>query len=180
MCTTINLSICPPQNSYTSQIPVYLRVVVVFQLLSLVWLFATPWTAASQAPLSFTISQSLFKVMSTESMIPSNHLIPLLLLYSIFPSIGVFSSVSAHCIRWPKYWLFSFSNSPSNEYSGLISFRTDWFDILAAQGTLKRVFSSTTVQKHCGLEGRAINSLMITMQEAKKLGHILSIPLHST
>ena len=101
-------------------------------------LFVTPWTAAHQASLSFTISRSLLKPMSTESVMPSNHLIlchPLLLLSSIFPSISVFSSESALHIRWPKYWSFSFN--PSNEYSGLISFRMDWFDLLAVQGTLK-------------------------------------------
>ena len=111
-----------------------------FQLLSCVWLFATPWTAAHQASLSITNSRSLFKFMSIESVMLSNHLIlccPLLLLPSIFPSIGVFSSESALHIRWPKYWSFSFNISPSNEYSGLISFRIDWLDLLAVQGTLK-------------------------------------------
>ena len=100
----------------------------------------TPWTAAHQASLFFTISWSLLKLTSIESVMPSNHLIlcrPLLLLPSIFPSIRVFSNESALCIRWPKYWSFSFSISPSNEYSGFISFRIDWFDLLAAQGTLK-------------------------------------------
>ena len=100
----------------------------------------TPWTAACQPSLSITNSQSLLKLMSIESVMPSNHLIlchSLLLLPSIFPSIRVFSYVSALCIRWPKYWSFSFSISPSNEYSGLISFRMDWFDLLAVQGTLK-------------------------------------------
>ena len=98
----------------------------------------TPWTAAHQASLSITNSQSLLKLMSI--MMPSNHFIlchPLLLLLSIFPSIRVFSNESALRMRWPKYWSFSFSISPSNEYSGLISFRTDWFDLLAFQGTLK-------------------------------------------
>ena len=112
----------------------------VVQSLNCVWLFATPWTAAHQGSLSFTISQSLLKLMSTESVMPSNHLIlcrPLLLLPSIFSSIRVFSNESALHIRWPKYWSFSFSISPSNEYSGLISFRIDWFDLLAVQGTLK-------------------------------------------
>ena len=102
-------------------------------------LFATPWTAARQASLSITSSRSLPKLMSIESVMPSNHLIlcqPLLLLPSISPSIRVFSNESALCIRWPKYWGFSFSISPSNEYSGLISFRIDWFD-LAVQGKLK-------------------------------------------
>ena len=108
--------------------------------LSRVWLFLTPWTATHQASLSITNSQSLLKLMSIESVIPSNHLIlcrPLLLLPSIFPSIRVFSDESALCIRWPKYWSFSFSISLSNEYSRLISFRMDWFDLLAVQGTLK-------------------------------------------
>ena len=101
------------------------------QLLSHVELFATPWTGACQASLSITNSQSLLKLMSIKSVMPSNHLIlccPLLLPPSIFSSIRVFSSESALCIRWPKYWSFSFSISPSNEYSGLISFRTDWFE----------------------------------------------------
>ena len=103
-----------------------------------VQLFATPWTAAHQAPLSFTISQSLFKFMSIESVMPSNHLILchlLLLLPSVFSSIRVFSNESALHIRWPKYW--SFNISPSNEYSGLISFRMDWLGLLAVLGTLK-------------------------------------------
>ena len=101
-----------------------------------------PWTAAYQASLSFTISGSLLKFMSTESVIPSNHLIlccPLLLLPSIFPSIRVFSNESVLCIRWPKYGSFSFSINHSNEYSGLISFRIDWFDLLSVQGTLKSI-----------------------------------------
>ena len=108
------------------------------QSLSHVPLFVTPWTAARQASLSITNSQSLLKLMSIESVMPSNHLIlchPLLLLPSIFPSIRVFSSESVLCIRWPKYWSFSFSVSPSNEYSGLISFRLDWFDLLPVQGS---------------------------------------------
>ena len=98
----------------------------------------TPWTAAHQAPLAFTISLCLLKLMSTESMMPSNHLIlchPLLLLSLIFPSIGVFSNESALHIRWPNYW--SFSISPFDGYSGLIPFRIDWLDLLAVQGTLK-------------------------------------------
>ena len=109
------------------------------QLLSRVWLFLTPWIAAHQASLSITNSQSLPKLMSIESVMPSNHLIlcrPLLLPSSIFPSIRVFSNESALHIRWPKYWSFSFSISLSSEYSGLISFRIDWFDLLAVQGTL--------------------------------------------
>ena len=111
-----------------------------FQFLSCVQLFVIPWTAASKASLSITNSWSLLKLMSTELMMPSNHLIlchPLLLLPSIFPSIRVFSNKSVLRIRWPKYLSFSFSISPSNEYSGLMSFQTDWFDLLAVQGTLK-------------------------------------------
>ena len=102
--------------------------------------FCIPWTAACQASLSITSSQSLLKRMPIESVMPSNHLIlcrPLLPLLSIFPSISVISNESALCIRWPKYWSFSFSISPSNEYSGLISFRMDWLDLLAVQETLK-------------------------------------------
>ena len=103
-------------------------------------LILTSWTAARQASLPITNSQSLFKLMSIESLMPSNHLIfnrRLLLLASIFPSIKVFSNESVLHIRWPKNWSFSFSISPSNEYSGLVSFRTDWFDLLAVQRTLK-------------------------------------------
>ena len=108
--------------------------------LSCVWLFATPWTAAHQASLSITNSQSLLKLMSIESVMPSNHLIlchPFLLPPSIFASVRVFSNESVLCIRWPKHWSFSFTVRPSNEYSGLIFFRIDWFDLLAVQGTLK-------------------------------------------
>ena len=103
-------------------------------------LFETPWTTARQASLSITNSRSLLKLMSIELVMPSNHLIlchPLLLPPSIFPRIRVFSNESAVCIRWPKYWSFSLSISPSNEYSGLISFKMDWLDLLAVQGTLK-------------------------------------------
>ena len=110
------------------------------QSLSRVWLFATPWTAARQAFLSITNSWSLRRLMSIELVIPSNHLIlchPLLLLPSIFHSIRVFSNESALHIRWPKYWSFSFNISPSNEHPGLISFRMDWLDLLAVEGTLK-------------------------------------------
>jgi len=108
--------------------------------LSHVWLFAAPWTATCQASLFFTISWSLLKLMSIESMMPSKDIIlccSLLLLPSVFPSFRVFSNESGLCIRWPQYWSFSFSISPSNEYSGLISFRIDWFDLLAVQETLK-------------------------------------------
>ena len=116
------------------------ELLVAVQSLSHIWLFVTPWTAARQAFLVFTISRSFLKLMSIESVMPSNHLIlcrPLLLLSSVFPSIRVFSNESALHIRWPKYWSFSFSISPSNEYSGLISFRINWFALLAVQGTLK-------------------------------------------
>ena len=116
------------------------KVVIIVQSLSDVWLFATPWTAARQASLSFTISWSLLKLMSIESVIPSNHLIlchPLFFLPSIFPSIRDFSNKLALPIRWPKYWSFSFNISPSNEYSGLASFKMFWLDLLAVQGTLK-------------------------------------------
>ena len=110
------------------------------QSLSLIRLFVTLWTAAHQPSLSITNSRSLLKLMSIESVMPSNHLIlchPLLLPPSIFPSIRVFSNESVFHMRWPKYWSFSFSISPSNEYTGLISFRMDWLDLLAVQGTLK-------------------------------------------
>ena len=121
------------------------------QSLSRVWLFVIPWTAAHQAFLFITNSWSLPKPMSVESVMPSSHLIlchPLLLLLPVPPSIRVFSNESTLCMRWPKYWSFNFNISPSNEYPGLISFRMDWLDLLAVQGTLSRVFSNTTVQKH--------------------------------
>ena len=131
--------------------PLYIRLLFSsVQSLSRVQLFETPWTAALQASLSITNSRSLLKLMSTESVMPSNHLIlchTLLLLPSIFPSIRVFSNESVLHIRWPKYWSFSFSISPSNECSGLISFRMDWVDLLAVQGTLESLLN-TTVQKH--------------------------------
>jgi len=110
------------------------------QSLSHVWLFVTPWTAACQASLSNTNSQSLLKLMPIELVMPSNHLIfchPLFLLPSVFPSIRVFSNQSVLHIRWPKYWSFSFSIGPSSEYSGLISFRMDWLNLFAVHGTLK-------------------------------------------
>ena len=125
------------------------RVWFVVQSLNCVWGFVTPWTTAHQASLSFTISQSLFKLMSIESVILFNYLIfycPLLLLPSIFPNIRVFFSKLAPHIRWPKYYSLSFSISSFNEYSGLISFRIGWFVLLAVQGTLKSLFS--TIQKH--------------------------------
>ena len=113
--------------------------VFVIQSLSCIQPFATPWTATRQASLSFTIYQSLLKFMSTESVMPSKHVILFcpLLLPSIFPSIRVFSNKLALCIRWPKYWSLGFSISPSNECSGLISFRSDWFDFLAVQVCFK-------------------------------------------
>ena len=120
----------------------WLALVVVVQLLSCVQLFATSWPAARQASLSFIIFWSLLRFMSIESVMPSSYLIlcnPLLLPPSIFPSIRVFPNELALHIRWPKYWSFSFSISPSNEYSGFVSFRIDWFDLLAVQGTLKSV-----------------------------------------
>ena len=128
---------------------------LVGQSLSHVRLFATPWTAACQVTLSFTISQSLLKLIFIESIMPSNHLIlycPLLLLPSIFPSITVFSNELALLSRWPKYWSFNFSISPSNEHSGLISFGIDWFNLLAAQGTFKSLLqhhsSKATILQH--------------------------------
>ena len=111
---------------------------------------ATPWTTAHQASLLFTVSLGLFKLMPVESVMPSNHLIfcqPLFLLPSILPSIRLFSSELVLHIRWPSYWILSFSITPSNEYSGLISFRIDWFNHLAVK-ELSRVFSNTTVEKH--------------------------------
>ena len=126
----------------------------VVQSLSRAQLFVTTWTAAHQASLPFTISRSLLKLMSIELMMLPNHLIlchPLLLLPSVFPSIRVFSDESALCIRWPKYWSFSFSISPSNEYSGLISFRIDWFDLLAGQRTLKGLLQHRQLSGYPGL-----------------------------
>ena len=120
--------------------------VVIVQLLGHVRLFATPWTAARQVSLSFTISWSLLKLVSIELVMPSNCLI-LCCSFLLLPSIRVFSSESALCIRWPKYWSFSLRISPSNEYSGFISFRIDWFDLFAVQGTLKSLLQHT-VQKH--------------------------------
>ena len=147
---------CPRQLSYLTSSSFSIRVFrsyvkgLWWLLLSRVLLFAVPRTAAHQASLSFTISQSLLKHRSIESMMPSNHLIlccPLLLLPSIFPSIRVFSNELALHIRWPEYWSFSFSISPSNEYSVLVSFRIDGFISFLSKG-LSRVFSRTTVRKH--------------------------------
>ena len=128
----------------------------------------TPWTAAHQASLSFTNSQSLLKLMSIESVMPSNYLIlchPLLLLSSVFPSVRVFSNESAFRIRWPKHWSFSFSISPSNEYSGMISFRMDWLDLLAVQGTSQE--SSPTPQFE------SINSLALSFLYGLTLTSVL-------
>ena len=136
------------------------------QSLSRVQLFATPWTAACQASLSITNSQSLLKLMSIESVMPSNHFIlcrPLLLLPSIFPSIRVFSNKSVLHLRWPKYWSFSFSISPSNEYSGLISFRIDRIDLLAVQGTLKSL-----LQHHSSKASILQRSAFFTVQLCSK------------
>ena len=137
-----------PKSSHTQSSEHLSRMItltgIVVQSFGHVQLFATPWTAAEQAPLSSTVAQSLFKCMPVELVMHSNHLIlchPLFLLPSIFPTIRVFSNELALCIRWPEYWSFSFSFSisPFNEYSGLISFRTNWFDLLAVQGTLKNL-----------------------------------------
>ena len=131
------------------EIPVSSVQFISVQSLSYVQLFATPWSVGCQASLSITNSWSLLKLMSIESLMPSNHLIlcrPLLLLPSIFPSIRVFSNESALRIRWPNYWSFSFNMSPSNEYSGLISFRIEWFDFHAIQGTLKSLLQHHSSQ----------------------------------
>ena len=138
--------------------------IIVCKSLSPVQLFVTPWTAARQTSLSFTISQSLLKFMSIESVILSNHLILcrlLLLLPSVFPRIMVFSSESALYIRWPKYW--SFSISPSNEYSGLISFRMDWLDLLAVQGTPKSLL------QHHGLKASILQHSTLFMVQLSHL-----------
>ena len=135
-------------------------------LFGCVRLFATPWTAARQAYLSFTISRSSLKLMSIESVIPSNHLVlchPLLLLPSIFPSIRVFSNELALCIRWPKYWSFSFS--PSSGYSGLIFLRIDWFDLLEVQGPLKGL-----LQHHSSKASILRHSTFYTVQLSHPLG----------
>ena len=132
--------------------------------LSCVWLFVTPWTAAHQASLSIANSRSSFKLMSIESIMPSNHLIlcrPLLLLPSVFPSIRVFSNKSVLCIRWPKYWSFSFSISPSNQHPGLISFRMDWLDLLASPRDSQE--SSSTPQF------KSINSSMLSLLHSPTL-----------
>ena len=130
----------------------------------------TPWTAALQTSLSVPISQSLPKFMSIESVMPLNHLIlclPFLLLPSVFLSIRVFSNELVVCITWPKYWSFRFNINPSNEYSGLISFRIDWLDLLTVQETL-RVFSSTTIRKRKFFSAQSISSQIIINYKDKK------------
>ena len=139
-CICMAESLCCSSQTTTILVIGYVAVV---QSLSHVRLFVTPWTAACQASLSFTISQNLLKPMSIESMMPPSHLVlchHFVLLPSIFPSIKVFSNEAVLCFRWPRYWSFSFSISPSSEYSGLISFRVDWLDLFAVQGTLKSLF----------------------------------------
>ena len=144
------------------------------QSLSRVQLLGTPWTATCQTSLSITNSQSLFKFMSIESVMPFNHLIlchPLLLLPSIFPSIRVFSNESILHIRWPKHWSFSFNISPSNEYSGLISFRMDWLDLLVVQGTLKSLLqhhsSKASMLRHPAFFTVQLSHPYMTMGKSK-------------
>ena len=153
-------------------------VVVVVRSLSCVSLSANPWTAASQASLAFTISWSLFKFMSIESVMLSNHLIlcqPLLFLPSIFPSIRVFSNESVLCIKWPKYWSSSFSISPSSECSGLISFRMDWLDLLAIPGTLKSLLECVHVyMRECSLSGVGLFATLWTVACQTSLFHGIS------
>ena len=153
-----------------------MRLIQSLQLFSRVQLFVTPWTAAHQASLSITNSQSLLKLMSIELVMPSNHLIlghPLLL-PSIFPSIRVFSSESVLCIKWPKYWSFSFSISLSNEYSGLISFRTDWFDLPAVQGTLLSLF-----QRYKSKASILLRSAFFISHLYKPTGKIIAVTIHT-
>ena len=153
----------------------YLHVVVVIQLLSHIQLFVAPWTAVHQASLSFTISQSLLICMSFESVMVSKHFIfchPFLLSPSIFPSITVFSNKSALLIRWPKYWSFSFNISPSNEHPGLISFRMDWLNLLAVQGTPKSLLqhhSSKTSTLQCSTSLQSNSCIWTWLQEKPEL-----------
>ena len=153
---------------------------VQFQPLSRVWLFVTPWTAARQASLSITNSRSLLKLMSIESVMPSNHLIlcrPLLLLPSNFPRIRVFSYELVLHIRWPKDWSFSFSISPSNEYSGLICFRIDWFDFLAVQVALKSLLqhhsSKTPIFQHSAFFMVQLSHPYMTIRKTIALRNIM-------
>ena len=161
------------------------------QSFSRVQLFATPWTAAHQPSLSITNSWSLLELMSTESVTPSNHLIlchPLLLLPSIFPSIRVFPNESVLQIRWPKYWSFSFNISPSNEYSGLISFRMDWLELLTVQGTLKSLLqhhnSKTSILPRSAFFVVQISHPYINTGKTKALtrqtfvGKVMSLPFN--
>ena len=144
-------------------------------MFSRVWLFATPWTAAHQASLSITNSWSLLKLMSTESVMPSNHLIlchPLLLPSSIFPSIRVFSSESVLRIRWPKYQSFSFSINPASEYSGVISFRVDWMDLLAVQGTLKSLLQHHRVYLPVSLGNHPVYLCLMTLVSSFQLNNL--------
>ena len=151
------------------------------QSLSHLWLFATPWTTAHQASLSITNSRSPPKPMSIELVMPSNHLIlccPLLLLPSIFPSIRVFSNESALCIRWPKYWSFSFNISPSNEHPGLTSFRMDWLDLLAVQGTLKSLLQhhsskASILHPIMSMYDKNHYNIVISLQLIKKIKKII-------
>ena len=153
ICKTESLCYTPETNKnqlYSSKVKIFLKRDIVVQSLSRVQLFVTPWIAAHQASLSFTVYWSLCKLMSVKSVMPSNHLIlccPFLLLSSIFPSPRVFSNELALCIRWPKYWSIGFSISPSNEYLGLTSFKIDWFDILAIQffGTQLSLWSNSHI-----------------------------------
>ena len=151
----------------------------------------TPWTVACQASLPFTISRSLLKLTSIELVMPSNYLIfclPLLLLPSVFPSIRVFSNESALCLRWPKYWSFSFSTSPSNVYSGLVSFRMDWFYLLAVQRTLKSLLqhhsSKASVLWHSAFFMVQLSYLYMTIGKTVDLtiqtfvGKVMSLPLN--
>ena len=160
---------------YLHEVHVFISLV---QSLIFVWLFATPWTAACQASLFITNSWSLLKLMSIESVMSSNHLIlhhPLLLPPSIFPSIRVFSNQSVLRIRWPKYWGFSFSISPSSEYSGLISFSIDWCDVLAVQGTLKSFLqhqSSKASNSYIHRLELKIIPLLILSFEPRRLYHV--------
>ena len=155
VCCSLNCTTLPVPNCVHESVPyVCISTEIVVQSPSRAQLFATPWTAACQASLSLTISQSLPKFMSIASVMPSNHLnlCHPLLLPLVFLSIRIFSNVLTVCLRWPKYWSFSFGISPSNEYSGLISFRIDQFDLLAVQGTLKSLLqnhrSKTSVLWH--------------------------------
>ena len=155
------------------------------QLLSCVQLFATPWTAAHQASLSITNSRSLFKLMSIESVMPSHHLIlchPLLLPPSIFPSIRIFSSESVLHIRWPNCWSFSFRISPSNEYSGLISFRIDWLDLFAVPGTCKNVQHNDLIFVYFAAwapQFKSINSAVLSFLYSPTLTSIHDMKNHS-